>query len=110
MDIIRNPSPDHNNDSTFFHAVFQGDIDEAARLLHNGWNVDTRSVSGHSVINSAVMNNQLSMVRLLTDFGVNVNVMLEHLMTPLHVAARFSCGAIATLLIKNGADPNTASG
>ena len=109
MDDFRNPSSDHNKDSNLSHAVFQGDVDKAARILRNGWNVQTRSVNGHSVIHSAVRNNQLSMVRLLIDFGVNVNEMLEHLMTPMHVAARFSCGTVTKLLLENGADPNTAS-
>ena len=42
-----------------FQAVLRGDVDEAARILKKGSNVNARSISGHSVIHSAVMNNQV---------------------------------------------------
>ena len=50
------------------------------------------------------------MVQLLTGYEVDVNLMLEHLMTPLHLAGRYSCRAITKLLIENEADPNTTIG
>ena len=81
-------------DEELFHAVFGGDVDKAARMLKMGSNVNARSVSGHSVIHSAVINNQVGMVRLLTTCGVDVNLVLEHLKTPLHVTARYSCDAL----------------
>ena len=92
-----------------FQAVLRGDVDEAARILKKRSNVNARSVSGHSVIHSAVMNNQVRMVRLLTKDGVDVNLVLEHLKTPLHITARYSCDAVAKLLLEHGADPNAES-
>ena len=61
------------------------------------------------MIHSAVMNNQVRMVRLLTTYGVDVNLVLEHLKTPLHITARYSCNAVAKLLLEHGADPNAES-
>ena len=92
-----------------FQAVFRGDVDEAARILNKGSNVNARSISGHSVIHSAVMNNQVGMVQLLTTHGVDVNLVLEHLKTPLHLAAKYSCEAVTKLLLEKGADPDAGS-
>ena len=96
-------------DKELFHAVFGGDVDKATCMLQMGSNVNARSFSGHSVIHNAVINNQVRMVQHLTNCGVDVNLMLEHLMAPLHVTARYSCDAVAKLLLEHGADPNTAS-
>ena len=49
------------------------------------------------------------MVQLLTTHGVDVNLVLEHLKTPLHITARYSCEAVAKLLLEHGADPNAES-
>ena len=92
-----------------FQAVFRGDVDEAARILNKGSNVNARSISGHSVIHSAVMNNQVRIVQLLATHGVDINLVLEHLKTPLHITARYSCDAVAKLLLEHGANPNAES-
>ena len=94
---------------TLFQAVLRGDVDKAARILKKGSNVNARSVSGDSVIHSAVLNNQVRMVRLLTTCGVDVNLVLEYLKTPLHITARYSCDAVTKLLLEHGANPNAES-
>ena len=92
-----------------FQAVFRKDVYEAARILKQGSHVNARSINGHSVIHCAVMNNDLRMVRLLTTHGVDVNLVLEHLKTPLHIAAKYSCEAVTKLLLEHGADPDAGS-
>ena len=72
-----------------FQAVSKRDVDEAARILEEGSHVNARSINGHSVIHCAVVNNDLRMVRLLTTHRVDVNLVLQHLKTPLHITARY---------------------
>ena len=92
-----------------FQAVSKRDVDEAARILEEGSHVNARSINGHSVIHCAVMNHDLRMVQLLTTQGVDVNLVLEHLKTPLHLAAKYSCEAVTKLLLEHGADPDAGS-
>ena len=93
-----------------FQAVFRRDIDETARILKEGSNVNARSINGHSVIHCAVRNNDLRMVRLLTTHGVDVNIVIElFLKSPLHTTARYGGDAVAKLLLEHGADPNDES-
>ena len=92
-----------------FQAVSKRDVDEAARILKKGSNVNARSVNSHSVIHRAVMNNDLRMVQPLTTHGVDVNLVCNHLKTPLHIAAKYSCEAVTKLLLEHGADPDAGS-
>ena len=48
------PLSPRDNVSDFFQAVGQRDVDNAARFLRNGWNVQTRNEYGHSAIHDAV--------------------------------------------------------
>ena len=91
-----------------FQAVSKRDVDEAARILQEGSHVNARSINNHSVIHCAVMNHDIRMVRLLTTHGVDVNLVLEHLKTPLHLAAKYSCEAVTKLLLEKGADPDAS--
>ena len=92
-----------------FQAVFRKDVSEAARILREGSRVNARSIRGYSVIHCAVMNNDLRMVQLLTTHGVDVNLVCNHLKTPLHIAAKYSCEAVTKLLLEHGADPDAGS-
>ena len=91
-----------------FQAVSKRDVDEAARILQEGSHVNARSINNHSVIHCAVMNHDIRMGRLLTTHGIDVNLVLEHLKTPLHLAAKYSCEAVTKLLLEKGADPDAS--
>ena len=92
-----------------FQAVFRKDVSAAARILREGSRVNARSIRGYSVIHCAVMNNDLRMVQLLTTHGVDVNLVCNHLKSPLHIAAKYSCEAVTKLLLEHGADPDAES-
>ena len=92
-----------------FQAVFRKDVSGAARILREGSRVNARSIRGYSVIHCAVMNNDLRMVQLLTTHGVDVNLVCNHLKSPLHIAAKYSCEAVTKLLLEHGADPDAES-
>ena len=92
-------------------AALAGRHFELAQVLHrNGSPVDTRGISGKSLLHAAVHAGDLKMVRVLLDYGLNVNALDDLGSTPLNFALEYRSEVIdprfVRLLLDHGADPN----
>jgi ankyrin repeat protein len=112
-------------------AVSQGHVTVARLLIEAGANLEARSsvrpmlmfvdganggafdqgvmenLGGYSPLLFAARNGDVAMVRLLLDFGVNVDGLAGNGASPLVVAAHSGHADVATLLLEGGADPNS---
>ena len=73
-------------------------------LLSKGADVNMISGQGYSCLHTAVMGDQLEIVKTLLLAGAEVNATDEELLTPLHFAARDGAGEIALVLVRAGAN------
>jgi hypothetical protein len=87
-----------------FQAAEQGDVDSLARLLDDGFDVESRNDRGQTLLICAADNRQSQIVRLLLDRGANVNARDNQDWTALNRAAASSSLDSAKLLIAAGAD------
>ena len=87
-------------------AALAGRHFELARVLHrNGSSVDVQGIEGYNPLHSAAYREDLEMVQVLLDYGIDVNVRNQYGSTPL---ARYDLKdtSVIRLLLVNGADPN----
>ena len=90
-------------------AALAGRYFELAELLHrNGSSVEPLDEDGESPLYCAVDAENLEMVQVLLDYGVDVNFESKHGETALAFAARgyFKDPRVVRLLLDHGADPN----
>ena len=90
-------------------AALAGGHYELAKVLHrNGSSVDPLDEDGESPLYCAVYINNLKMVQVLLDYGVDVNFQNKRGETPLAFAAygNFDDVRVVRLLLDHGADPN----
>jgi len=87
-------------------ACYFGQAEVARYLVLKGASVNLPSNNGFNVfpIHSAAAGNFTDIVRLLIDYGANVNVKQQAGATPLHSAAQNGNLEMLILLLENGAD------
>ena len=108
--------PEHINATGGYYmtpavAALAGRHFELAQVLHrNGSSVDPQGRSGFSTLHSATRYWNLEMVRVLLDYGVDVNAKSNSGSTPLSYALMFNFEnvdpSVVRLLLDHGADPN----
>jgi ankyrin repeat protein len=81
---------------------------EIARiLLENGMNPNHMNWHHVTLLHDMAQDGDLAKAQLLLDFGADINAVdEEYRSTPLGFAARWGNGAMVTLLLERGADPN----
>ena len=92
-------------------AALAGRHFELAQVLHrSGSPVDPRGISGKSLLHAAVHAGDLEMVRVLIDYGLDVNALDNLGSTPLNFALEYRSKNIdpevVRFLLDHGADPN----
>jgi Ankyrin repeats (3 copies)/Ankyrin repeats (many copies) len=92
-------------------AALAGRHFELAQVLHrNGSPLDMRGISGKSLLHAAVHQGDFEMVRVLLDYGLNVNIRDNLGSTPLNFALEYRSKNIdprvVRFLLDHGADPN----
>jgi ankyrin repeat protein len=87
-------------------AAYFGHADAAATLLHKGADVNARSTNAmrNTPLHAGVAGRNPAIVKLLLDFGADVNAAQAGGWTPLHAAAQGGLAEIAELLLRAGAD------
>ncbi|KAK3579169.1 hypothetical protein CHS0354_022704 [Potamilus streckersoni] len=85
-------------------AAARNDIDEVRKLLTSGVSPDVTNEDGLTALHQCCIDDSEEMLKLLLEFGANVNAKDSELWTPLHAAA--TCGHVhlCRLLIEKGAD------
>lgn len=85
-------------------AAARNDVDEVRRLLMLGVSPDSTNEDGLTALHQCCIDDSEEMMKLLIDFGANVNAKDSEQWTPLHAAA--TCGHIHLVryLISRGAD------
>jgi uncharacterized protein len=88
-------------------AAFFGHPGCAAALLQNGADVNTRSTNAmqNLPLHAGAAGRNFEVMKLLVDFGSNVNARQHGGWTALHAASQNGDASIAELLLVNGADP-----
>ncbi len=103
-------------------AARTGDIEEVKRLLERNLllinlkvnsqeyraNVFPGVVPGNTALHEAAANGDMSLVRLLLDYGANPNARSSSGITPLHLAVQFRRHGVIAYLLAHGANVNAA--
>lgn len=89
-------------------AILKNDINSAKKSLKKGISVNTKDPLETPILQLAAQQGNYELVKLLIEHKVNLNAMNRVGQTPLAWAARFGHIAIVDLLLKSGADPNSA--
>lgn len=71
-------------------AAARNDIEEVGRFLEEGVSADVTNCDGLTPLHQCCIDNNADMLRLLLDYGANVNAQDSEKWTPLHAAA--TCG------------------
>ena len=88
-------------------AASHGDIDEMARLVRQGHDVDQLDWIGQTAMHMAAKFQQTESIRFLLNHNANCCIPNEEFMeTPLHLAAKTGSIEIIKLLLQKGADVN----
>ena len=90
-------------------AALAGRHFELAQVLHrNGSSVDPRDIVKRSPLHAAAHSEDLEMVQVLLDYGVDVNSQTDFGSTPLFFGSKghFNDPRVVRLLLDHGADPN----
>lgn len=88
-------------------AAFFGQPGVASALLNAGAVVNARSTNPmqNMPLHAGVAGRNAEVIKLLIDFGADVNARQHGGWTPLHAACQNGDAAIAQMLLENGADP-----
>jgi ankyrin repeat protein len=99
-------SETEHNTVSLFEAVFNGDIKKATELLSRGnLNINAKDNNGFPVLMNAMISAP-KLVKLLIEFGADVNVQDIHQWTPLIHAVASESPELVQLLIKSNANVN----
>ncbi|EAX95924.1 hypothetical protein TVAG_360840 [Trichomonas vaginalis G3] len=91
----------------FHEAAKNGNIEELARMIGLGVNVDSTVEDKSTALHFAAYENQIETIRYLIDMNASVNAKNERGLTPLHIAASEGNDLAVCVLIESGANPNT---
>ncbi|XP_071451376.1 protein phosphatase 1 regulatory subunit 16A [Hetaerina americana] len=106
-----NPNPKGSRRSIFFsdsvvllEAAARNDVDEVRRLLMKGVSPDSTNEDGLTALHQCCIDDNEEMMKLLIEYGANVNAEDSERWTPLHAAA--TCGHLHLVqyLISKGAN------
>lgn len=88
-------------------AVKRGDIEKVRSLLSDGANANSKDHAGWRPIHESMRDgeNALRIIRLLVDYGADINAQSDSGNTALHDAAAYMSHEIIEYLVKSGADP-----
>merc|ERR1712223_417785 len=88
-------------------AVKRGDIEKVRSLLSDGANANSKDHAGWRPIHESMRDgeNALRIIRLLVDYGGDINAQSDSGNTALHDAAAYMSHEIIEYLVKSGADP-----
>jgi len=92
--------------AAFHQAVRSDNLEEAESMLAEEPTLVDAEGDGRALLFEALREEQKSMVMLLIDNGVDVNIKDKNCFSPLHCAAQQGHVEIAELLIAKGANPN----
>jgi len=88
-------------------AVSSGNVDAVYALMGPELDIDERTSNGMTATQLAVNNENLEILKILIDNGVDVNASSTRLkIAPLHIAARRGHVEMVNLLLASGADVN----
>jgi cytohesin len=90
----------------FWQAAYDGQVEEAERLLKQGADVNALTPAGHSVLWAAIDKRNNSMVEFLLNHGADPNRPGSGDATPLCKAIRDGDNPMVESLLNHGADPN----
>ncbi|MDX1916514.1 MAG: ankyrin repeat domain-containing protein [Rickettsiaceae bacterium] len=92
-------------DAELIFAIKTEDIGAAKILIQAGADVNHKN-GNNTPLNIAIRKNNHGLVKLLLSNHANVNCRAADNITPLHLACKWGCNAIATTLVENGAEIN----
>lgn len=85
-------------------AARTNDISLLTKLFKNHIKKDIKDENGDTAVSIAVRNNHPKIVKMLLEYGFNVNTVNHQLMTPLHLAASQGNEAVLLILLEHKAD------
>ncbi len=91
-----------------FHAISQERASDVRSLLDQGIDPNTTDAYGSPLLHQAVLTANLSLVKLLLGYDLEVDAYNRVGQTALTVAARWEHTEVVKLLLEAGADPNAA--
>jgi ankyrin repeat protein len=94
----------------FFKSVLAGDIQEIKRKLGEGFDVNTRDVTGSVALIHSASAGDIEMVKLLLSYNADVNAYDNRGTSALSAAAKTRKGDIVKMLLAEGAEPNSVIG
>lgn len=95
-------------DQELIAAVKADDVPAVARLLTDGWDVDSPQGDGATALHWAAHRNNLPLATMLLTAGANPNTGDDHGVTPLALACLNGSPRMVALLLDAGADQNLA--
>lgn len=88
-------------------AAYEGNVEEVAAILKTEPDPDNRDPSGGTALHAAMFQQNIQIVEMLIDYGLDVNAIgPKNGYTPLHDAVWGNNPAAAKLLLEKGADPH----
>ncbi len=106
MNNFSNLDPQPNN--PLFEACYEGDIKKINDFLDQGFDINSKTNSGSTLLHIAAQNNYLDMANILLARGAEVNALTEDGWTPLHFAAQKGYEELVKVLIKAGVNLDIA--
>lgn len=111
--LIRRQRKNNYAVEEFVNNAFDGNIDAVSEAISQGIDVNAISSNGEAALHKAIRNNQLSIVRILLEAGVNPNLKEESVQgyPPLMIALNYAkiSNDIFQALLEAGADINSSS-
>ncbi|KAK6630921.1 hypothetical protein RUM44_003093 [Polyplax serrata] len=93
-----------SNSVMLLEAAARNDIEEVKRLLMSGVDPDSTNEDGLTALHQCCIDDNEEMMKLLIDFGANVNAEDSEKWTPLHAAATCAHLHLVCYLISKGAN------
>lgn len=98
---------DNRGFSALRFAVFRGFKDVVSLLVDKGADVNEQNTEwGGSLLHTACISNRINLIETLIAKGIDVQIMNDEGLTPLHLASNHGQNELCELLIGKGADVN----